>query len=57
MVLTAVRDYEQGNPAGLATLVGPDDAVKTYLGAIAWSTDMVRSVDPAGSGRTVMSNA
>jgi EAL and modified HD-GYP domain-containing signal transduction protein len=48
-VLRVVRDYEEGSPAGLATLMGSDGAVKAYLGAIGWSTDMVRSVDPARS--------
>jgi c-di-GMP-related signal transduction protein len=52
-VLKVVRDYEDGSPAGLATLMGSEGAVKTYLGAVGWSSEMIRSVNPAGPRSTV----
>ena len=48
-ILRVVRDYEKGEPEGLVRLIGADDAVKTYLGAVGWSTDMVHGVTPAAS--------
>lgn len=45
-ILTAVRDYENGDPAALAALLTPDEAVRTYLDALRWSTDVLRSVSP-----------
>jgi c-di-GMP-related signal transduction protein len=50
-ILTVVREYEAGNAAGLAALLGADDAVHTYLGAIGWSTDVIRNVDGTGTRR------
>ncbi len=49
-VLRVVRDYEDGNPARLANLLGSIDAVRAYLGAVEWSTEMVRGVAPARAG-------
>jgi c-di-GMP-related signal transduction protein len=46
-IVTAVRDYERGDPAALAALLTPDDAVRTYLDALRWSTELLRSVSPA----------
>lgn len=40
-LLSAVREYEQGSATALATLTSPDDAVKTYLDAVGWSTKLV----------------
>jgi c-di-GMP-related signal transduction protein len=45
-ILTAVQDYENGDPAALAALLTPDEAVRTYLDALRWSTDVLRSVSP-----------
>jgi c-di-GMP-related signal transduction protein len=45
-ILTAVQDYENGDPAALAALLTPDEAVRTYLAALRWSTDVLRSVSP-----------
>ena len=45
-IVTAVRGYERGDPAALAALLTPDDAVRTYLDALRWSTDVLRSVSP-----------
>jgi hypothetical protein len=45
--VTAVRVYERGDPAALAALLTPDDAVRTYLDALRWSTEVLRSVSPA----------
>ena len=50
-VLRVVRDYEEGRPDRLAGLLGSIDAVKAYLGAVEWSTGMLRAVDPA-AGRS-----
>ena len=36
----------RGDPAALAALLTPDDAVRTYLDALRWSTDVLRSVSP-----------
>ena len=46
LILTAVQDYENGDPAALAALLTPDEAVRTYLDALRWSTDVLRSVSP-----------
>ena len=46
-IVTAVRAYERGDPAALAALLTPDDAVRTYLDALRWSTEVLRSVSPA----------
>jgi c-di-GMP-related signal transduction protein len=43
-ILTAVRAYERGDPAALAALSSPDDAVRTYLDALRWSTEVFRAV-------------
>jgi c-di-GMP-related signal transduction protein len=40
-LLSAVRDYEQGDATNLTNLISPDAAVKTYLNAIGWSTHLV----------------
>jgi EAL and modified HD-GYP domain-containing signal transduction protein len=46
-IVTAVREYERGDPAALAALSTPDDAVRTYLDALRWSTEVLRAVSPA----------
>ena len=53
-ILNVVREYEDGDPAGLAAILGADDAVRTYLGALRWSTDVVRSVDTATTRRAAL---
>jgi len=53
-LLTAVRDYEHGNPTNLITLTSPDDAVRTYLNAIGWSAQLVSKTndDAAAKARS-----
>jgi c-di-GMP-related signal transduction protein len=46
-IVTAVREYERGRPAALAAMLTPEDAVRTYLEALGWSTGVLRSVTPA----------
>jgi c-di-GMP-related signal transduction protein len=46
-IMIAIREYERGDPAALAALLTPDDAVRTYLDALRWSTEVLRSVTPA----------
>ena len=46
-IVTAVREYERGQPAALAALLTPEDAVRTYLEALGWSTRVLRSMTPA----------
>lgn len=45
-VLTVVRDYEQGNPAGLADVLDPRAAAQAYLTAMTWYNDMVKAAGP-----------
>jgi c-di-GMP-related signal transduction protein len=40
-LLSAVRDYEQGDATSLANMISPDSAVKVYLDAVGWSTRLV----------------
>lgn len=42
-VLAVVRDYENGDPTALTDLLGPEDAIKAYLSAVEWSTDMLHA--------------
>ena len=44
-ILTAIREYEHGEPAALAALLTPDDAIRTYLDALRWTTEVLRSVN------------
>lgn len=48
-VLQVVLDYEAANPAALADLLGPDNAIKAYLSAVEWSTDALRGAPPMGA--------
>jgi c-di-GMP-related signal transduction protein len=43
-IVTAVREYERGDPAALAARLTPEDAVRTYLAALQWSNDVLRNV-------------
>ena len=40
-LLTAVRDYENGNPTPLTTLLHPHDPTTTYLNALHWTTTVI----------------
>jgi EAL and modified HD-GYP domain-containing signal transduction protein len=52
-LIDAVREYELGNASALARLISPDDAVRTYLGAVAWSTHLAEATDAeTGSARS-----
>jgi EAL and modified HD-GYP domain-containing signal transduction protein len=42
-LLDVVRDYERGDPTGLADMLSPDDAVNVYLHAIEWSNRLTSS--------------
>jgi EAL and modified HD-GYP domain-containing signal transduction protein len=46
-LLTGVRDYENGDPAGLAGLIDGDAAVNAYLTAMTWCNDVMSA---AGAG-------
>jgi EAL and modified HD-GYP domain-containing signal transduction protein len=45
-ILTAVRDYERGNPAGLAGVLDPAAAVQAHLGAMTWYNDLMKAAGP-----------
>ena len=46
-VLQVVLEYEAGDPAALTELLGPHDAIKAYLSAVEWSTDVLRGAHVA----------
>jgi EAL and modified HD-GYP domain-containing signal transduction protein len=48
-LLAVVRDYERGDPAGLAAMTSPNDAVKAYLNAVQWSNNLVSNTQPQAS--------
>ena len=56
-LLAVVRDYEQGHPAGLAGLLEPDEAVRAYLDAVRWSTQLMAGAHPGHPKRTAMTSA
>ncbi|AGZ41279.1 EAL and HDOD domain-containing protein [Actinoplanes friuliensis] len=45
-LLAAVRDYETGDPSGLAELVDPGAAVHAYLAATAWCNQVMGAAGP-----------
>ena len=47
-ILAVVRDYERGNPTGLAGLLEPDAAVRAYLTAMTWCNDIMRATGQGG---------
>jgi c-di-GMP-related signal transduction protein len=47
-VLTVVRDYENGDAAGLADLLEPGGAVKEYLSAVTWCNEVMSATGPVG---------
>jgi EAL and modified HD-GYP domain-containing signal transduction protein len=47
-ILRVVRDYEDGDPGRLARLIGSTDAVRAYLDAMGWSTQVLRGVAATG---------
>ncbi|GAA3342427.1 cyclic di-GMP phosphodiesterase [Amorphoplanes nipponensis] len=51
-VLAVVRDYENGEAAGLADLLDPGDAVKTYLSAMTWCNEVLGATGEAGRPST-----
>ena len=48
-IVTAVVRYERGEPAALAGLLTADEAVRMYLHALRWSTEILDSVVPAAA--------
>lgn len=48
-LLAVVRDYERGDPAGLAAMTSPNDAVKAYLNAVQWSNNLVSNTQQQAS--------
>jgi len=44
-LLAVVREYERGDPRGLAALINPDDAVKAYLNAVNWSNRLMNNTE------------
>jgi len=56
-VLTVVRDYSDGNAAGLADLLGPDAAVNAYLTAMKWCNEVMTVAGPADTFRNSPASA
>ncbi|MFI7542341.1 EAL and HDOD domain-containing protein [Actinoplanes sp. NPDC049599] len=50
-ILTAVRDYENGDAAGLAGLLDSDGAVNAYLTAMKWCHEVMSTAGPVGQSR------
>jgi c-di-GMP-related signal transduction protein len=51
-VLMVVRDYENGVAAGLADLLDPDAATKSYLTAMAWCNEALGAAGPVARSST-----
>jgi c-di-GMP-related signal transduction protein len=49
-VLTVVRDYENGDAAGLAAVLDPGAAVSAYLTAVKWCNEVMTAVGPVERG-------
>jgi c-di-GMP-related signal transduction protein len=51
-VLKVVRDYENGDPVGLAGILNPGGAVKAYLAAMSWCNELMDATTVPGEART-----
>ncbi|HET9517227.1 MAG TPA: HDOD domain-containing protein [Actinoplanes sp.] len=47
-LLNVVRDYEQGDPSGLADLLTPEEAVRVYLNAVEWTHTLTSAHSTTG---------